>query len=344
VRKLTTILALLVGLTLTLAPPSPAQGSILENTLTLGSAAALPDLWSGQEPVYSSSQTVAYETTSVAVALPETGVSAEGDAVALAAASATSGGVLSTTYYDIYYGQWESVAQGLSAYLDAAFTTARDVLGYDNSGYGKITITFYSDPSSSTSGYMYWGENGIYLNLLYGSSITDSYLQSYGSTVAHETAHVLFFHETNLDERYAYTTVGGSCTTWVTEALSYYVSDVVYPYGDQYSASTLGSLLYYYSWNGQWRSSWYASGRDYKYGTADSLDLVQLESIGQFLADYGGGWDAIHQTLDELASSGDFDTAFRLAYGLETGQFTTSSGAFVNTLYSQYIYYYLGHF
>lgn len=260
---------------------------------------------------------------------------------ALAVPAADS--VKSTTYYNLHYSNWESVANALTPYLDAAFTTSRDVLGYSNSGYGKIDVYFYSNPRSGTAGYTTPGENALYLNLYYGSSTSDAYLRDYGSTVAHETSHVFFFHQTSIQNRYSWDSAGGSAWTWITESLSYYVGDVVYPYGSQYGKAALGSLLSYYSKDGSLRYSWQDSGGRYKVGAANALDLVQLETIGQFLAERGG-WGSIQGMLRNLAAGNDFDTAFKKSFGLETGMASTASGSGVNTLYSEYIKYYLGHY
>jgi hypothetical protein len=154
---------------------------------------------------------------------------------------------------------------------------------------------------------------------------------------------VLFFHDTNVQNRYAWNTTGASAYTWITEALSYYIGDVVYPYGDQYSKGQLGAMVNSYSHNGTLRSSWYNTWLDYKQGNASGLDLVQLQSIGKYLADTGGA-GAIKDMVHNLAAGDDFDQAFSKAFGKETGMFSTASGADVNTLYSGYINYYLGHY
>jgi hypothetical protein len=251
--------------------------------------------------------------------------------------------VKSTDYFNIHYGSWQGVAESVSPYLDAAFTTSRDVLGYDNAGYGKIDVYFYSDPKSGTAGYTYAGENTIHINLLYGDSTKDSYLRGYGSTIAHETGHVLFFHETKVQNRYAWGTNGAAAYTWITEALSYYIGDVVYPHGSQYSKAQLGSMVNTYSRNGSQRNTWLNSGGNYMQGVSSSLDLVQLKTIGQYL-ESAGGWGAIQAALSNLAAGNDYDTAFRKAFGKDTGMSSTASGADVNTLYSGYINYYLGHY
>lgn len=259
------------------------------------------------------------------------------------AVTAAADAVKTTDYYNIHYGSWQGVAEAITPYLSAAFTTPRDVLGYDNGGYGKIEVYFYSDPKSGTAGYTYPGENAIHINLMYGESTKDSYLRDYGQTVAHETGHVFFFHQTKLQNRYAWGSSGASAYTWISESLSYYIGDVVYPFGPQYSKAQLGSMFNSYSRNGSVRASWLDSGRNYKVGTPSGLDLVQLDTIGKYLADTGG-WGAIQSTLRNLAAGDDFDAAFRKAFGKETGMTGTASGAGVNTLYSDYINYYLGHY
>ncbi len=260
-------------------------------------------------------------------------------ALAIPVAALAASSVKSTTYYNIYYDQWQGVADAMGTYLDAAFTTARDVLGYDNGSNGKIEIHFYSDPGSSTLGYTIPGSNSFYLNLTHGSSTSDSYLRDYGATAAHETSHVLFFHETRVNM----SSGDAAAYTWLTEAISYYVGDVVYSYGDKLSKSALGSYLSSYSSNGSKKVSWWTSGDNYKNGSYSALDLVQLESIGLYL-DSLKGWSGIQSVLTYLSQGNSVDSAFQKVYGKETGQKDTSTGSTVNTLYSGYIYYYLGHY
>lgn len=252
-------------------------------------------------------------------------------------------GVLSTTYYNIHYDQWQSVASSLTQYLDAAFTTPRDVLGYSNGSYGKIDLYFYSDPKSSVLGYTTPGSNSIYINLTHGSATNDSYLRDYGEDVAHETGHVLFFHDTGVNNRNSLGSSEGSSYTWFTEALSYYIGEVAYPYGPQMSKSSLGSLLSSSSSNGSKKASWWSSGDDYKNGSYTSLDLAQLETIGYFLASRGGNSN-IQSALSYLSKGDTVESALKKAYGEDTGQSGTSSGADVKTLYSDYLNYYLGHY
>lgn len=257
--------------------------------------------------------------------------------------SAALAGEKTTTYYTLHYDSWSEVADALTPYLDAAFTTSKNVLGYDNSGFGKIDIYFYSDPGSATLGYTTAGQNSFHLNLTHGTSLRDSYLSEYGQTIAHETAHVFFFHQTKLNEKYAWSSDGAATYTWLTEALSYYVGGVAYPYGSQYSKATLASTFKYYSRNGAERASWLDTGRDYKNGSASALELVQLETIGYFISETYS-WSGIASLLSTLAANGNYESAFKTIFGKESGQSGTSSGADVNTLYSDYIHFYLGHY
>lgn len=248
----------------------------------------------------------------------------------------------STTYYNIYYDQWGSIADALTSYLDAAFTTPANLLGYNNPGYGKINVYLYSDPKSSTEGYMYHGENNLYLNV--GTADTsDSAVRAYASTVSHETTHILFDHETNIYSAYASNTYGYSYMTYLTEALAYYVGDSLYPSGDQWGQSTIGAALSYYSHSGAVKRSWWQTGYDYKNDNVDALDWYQLHAIGYFLAN-GEGTGKVSALMSDLAQTKNFDTAYSMVYGKTSGQTSTATGSNVNSLYNDYYYYYFGHY
>ncbi len=251
--------------------------------------------------------------------------------------------VLTSGRYELHYGSYSGVANALTTYLDSAFSAAKGVLGYDNGGYGQIDVYFYSDPGSSTSGYTYIGDNAIYLNVRGGSDTSSTWLSEYGSTVAHETSHVLFEHKTGMGNLYSPSQVGFYAVTWLTEAIAYYTGDVVYSYGSRYSKNTLGYNLMLASADGANRTSWWGTGYRYQSGWADSLDLIQLESIGKYLTAQGGS-DSLARLTSYMGASKDFEGSFMSTYGMYTGQFSTDSGAKVNTLYSKYLNYYLGHY
>ena len=253
-------------------------------------------------------------------------------------AVASSSSYMSTTYYKIYYGSYSSVATALanSVYLNAAYTAASGVIGYSTSN--KINIYFYSSPSSSTLGYTYAGQETIYINLYKGSSTSSSVLAAYGSTIAHETGHVLFFDYTKLQNSYTYN------VTWLTEALSYYIGDVAYAYGSKYSKSTISSYLNYYSSSGKTKQSWYTTGKNYYNGSVGGMEWYQLHAIGYFLENYGSGSTSVKNLLTYLHNGTDFETAFSKAYGLSTGDTSTTTSSSTNTLYSKYYYYWYGKY
>jgi hypothetical protein len=253
--------------------------------------------------------------------------------VALAPA-ALADAVKSTTYYNLHYASWESMANAMQPYVDAAFTAARDVLGYDNAGYAKIDVYFTSDAKNNADGYYYTGQNVLYLNLARFSATSADDAKSLDSILSHETSHLLFNHKT-----------GGydSASSWYDEALAYYVGNVAYPYGPQYSKSEIGASLSYYSHKGATKSGWFETGLRYSEGNDTSLDWWQLNAIGYYLNSLGG-WQGIQKTLMYLASSKDLEWSLIAAYGEPSGQFGTSTGSRVNTLYSDYYHYYFGHY
>lgn len=247
--------------------------------------------------------------------------------------AALAGGVKSTTYYNLHYESWESMANAMLPYLDAAFTTARDVLGYDNQGYAKIDVYFTYDAKAWADGYYYWGQNALYLNLARHNTVNEANAKALDSLVAHETSHLLFYHKTG------YT----SASSWYDEALAYYVGNVAYPYGPQFGKSEIGASLSYYSRAGGTKAGWFETGLRYFQGTATSLDWWQLNAIGYYL-NSAGTWQGIQQTLTYLASGKDLEWSLTAAYGKSSGQFGTITGAGANTLYSDYYYYYFGRY
>ncbi len=278
---------------------------------------------------------------------------AGGGASAGASAGAASAGATYWWYYDTTY--YRMLVPGTSSgpnasylmwayliddYLSAAYSSARAVLGADNGGYGLInTWLYYDSANRDLLGYYTYGGNDIHLNL----AASNQSAADYGATMAHETAHVLFDHKTHLYDR------DPVAEAWLTEALAYYVGDTVYPYGYNAGYSYNSAVLKYYSDNGAQKSSWYESGARYDsrggYSGATALDQAQVETIGYFLANYSSeGWGAIQDMVNYLAQGQSIDSALTNAYGLASGQMGTDSGEGVNTLYSKYIYYYLGHY
>lgn len=273
--------------------------------------------------------------------------SASGGSSAAAAASTTYWWYLNLADYRVLmpgtsvgpYNAYYQFALGLSGYLPSAYDTASAVLGTGNDGYGKINLWLDYASGDYSAGWYYMGRNynDITLNLW----ISGSY-SYFGSVASHETTHLILDHKTNLYNR------AGVESSWVTEALAWYAQETVYPYGDRNGYAYNAALLNYYSQNGKQRSDWYSSGGRYNgwiAGQASNLDYVQMQTIGYFLANSSRGWSAIHDTVSYLARGLDIDSAFARAYGgLTTGMHSTASGEGVNTLYSKYLYYYLGHY
>lgn len=264
-------------------------------------------------------------------------------AVLLFLPSLAQAGVLSTTYYNLDYDRWSGVANAMVPYLDAAFTTPRDLLSYNNQGHGKIDVHFYSDSRDETLGYMNPGENALFLNIYGGQKTSSDYLSDYGNTVAHETTHILYYNKTGLQDRYDLNSQAMQSDLWVSESIAFYVGDMAYPQGPQETKASIGAQLSRYSNGGSKRVSWYDSGVRYGDDTATNLDYVQLDAIGQFLANYGGT-QGVAKFTDYLVHDGNFDAAMVSAYGKPSGQYSTDSGAGVNTLYSEYIKYYFGSY
>ena len=272
---------------------------------------------------------------------------ASGVSAASSAANATTWWYISTANYRVLipgtsagpYTSYYLFATGLANYLPESYSAATAVLGANNSGYGKINVWLDYRVNHDAAGWYYMGQgyNDISLNLWTGG--TTAY---YGGVASHETAHLLLDHETDIYNRQ------GVASSWVTEALAWYVQESVYAYGDQNGYAYNSAMLRYYSQDGRLRSNWYESGGRYNgwiAGEATNLDYVQMETIGYFLANSTRGWAAIQDTVDYLASGLGIDASFSMAYGgLSTGMYGTTSGAGVGTLYSYYLNYYLGHY
>jgi hypothetical protein len=245
-----------------------------------------------------------------------------------------------TTYFNIIYDNATEYgwARSLATYLNEAFRAARTVVGYD-SRKGAITIDFYNK-KDGYGGYIYGGQQTIYLNRYYFSTYA-----KWGATVAHETAHILFYNYTNAHYW------GSSLLhyrTFLTEALSWYTGDVVYRYGSRYSESTVKANLKYYTNQTGYYMSWYGAGYYYRNGSGASLvqSIWMMDAIGYFLT---GGLTSsssskVRSLLTSLrnqasslqgGSASAFESAFKTAYGYYANsawQYTGTSD-FKNTSY-----------
>jgi len=272
-----------------------------------------------------------------------------------------------TTYYDInYYSSTQyKWAKGLAPYLSRAFWAAKTTIGYD-ARIGKINIYFsYSNPSAL--GWMYSGFQRIYLSRANFTSYYD-----WGSVLAHETAHVLFYNYTKAH------LWNGSLLyyrTFLTESLSWYAGDYVYKY-NRYSRSSAYNQIranlqyYYYAQEEDTRKhlSWYDSGYYYRNGTGDNTNLWyqniwQLKAIGWYLTGgrltssspnvkkllytmrtWTSRWGYRLRSYNSSTALAYFESAFQYAYGARANsawQYTGSKDeAYKNTsyLYGRYWY------
>lgn len=258
----------------------------------------------------------------------------------------------STTYYTIYYNnstqyQW---AKGLAPYLSRSFWAAKTTIGYD-ARLGKMNIYFSKDRYGL--GWMYGGYQSIYLSIPYFTSYN-----MWGSVVAHETAHVLYY---NYTKAHLWNQSLGYYDAFLTESLAWYAGDYVYNY-NKYTTSSAYSriranLKYYADRTGR-VMSWYQSGYYYVNGSGDNLGQAayQLSAIGWYLT--GGRLTSsspyLKNTLSRLRQFGSyagyylrsansstartyFEYAFKLSYGRYANtawQYTGSSnGAYRSTSY-----------
>jgi hypothetical protein len=290
--------------------------------------------------------------------------------VTVGAATVTQYTSYSTTYYNIWYASGNATslayAQGIAPYMDKAYKAAYSVIGYDQRDYknaatgqpSKLNIKFYS-ADDGAYGYMLSNynvfANTVYLNTNYLKDLTYA---AWGDTVAHETAHILFFNYTkaqNWSSRLTY------YTDFLTEALSHFAGDCVYGYADGvnpagYSQSYIAAQVKFYAAKLGTTYSWYDAGYHYYNATSqDELDFAKwnLRAIGSFLAeDIRTGTSSKLKTLlttlrndtgllswspnSTTTSVSHFEAAFKTAYGKYANsawQYTGSTKAKTDTAY-----------
>jgi hypothetical protein len=189
---------------------------------------------------------------------------------------------------------------------------------------GYIDVQFVNSGNNGTCGSTPIGKMQITLNTYY--NFTGAY---WGSILAHETCHVYFYIYTKAklwNSGLLY------YRTFLAESLAWYAGDMVYKYGNLYSASTVkGSLKYAYS-----RSKIVMNFPDtgyyyYRYGPSDQVRW-QLRAQGYFLANNYGyskvtslmdrlfgssfwGWGQGVCSLSSTEAQKYFDNCFYSAYG-----------------------------
>jgi hypothetical protein len=230
--------------------------------------------------------------------------------------------VYQTTYYSIIYRNATELewAKALSTYLEESYGAAKKVIGYD-ARRGKLNINFYNRKDGS-GGFMYGGLQNIWLNRYYFSNY-----ESWGSVVAHETAHVFFY---NYTKAFAWNWKLANYTTFLTESLSWYAGSVVYKYGEMYSEATVKANLQYYYGKTNTILSWYDAGYYYRKASGDKTTQAkwQLLSMGYFLTGGATGEAAanVKTLLTTLRTSfrylmnwkssiNAFENSFKKAYG-----------------------------
>jgi len=277
-----------------------------------------------------------------------------------------------TEYYNIYYKDNDksglSYAKGLEPYLSKAYNAALSVIGFDYRNpdqQGKLNIKLYNSQDGAY-GYMAPSKTAIgstvFLNTYY---LKDQSYGAWGNTVAHETAHIMFFNYTNAGK---WNPGLWNYTTYLTEALSWYAADCVYGWADRKTSSTISasyirSQIKFYSNVFNKNFSWYDTGLAYAdpHSQVDlSFSAWNLRAIGSFLTDdlrtgtapkvktllttlRNNEASLSNQSFSESKNSiAKFEDAFKTAYGKYANsawQFTGPRGPKADTTYLYGDYY-----
>ncbi len=269
----------------------------------------------------------------------------------------------STPYYNIYYKPADAnaltYARGIESYLPKAYNAALSVIGYDYrypSQLGKLNLVLYNEKDGAY-GYMSPGRNAlnscVFLNTNYLKS--EPYA-AWGNTIAHETAHIMFFNYAKADR---WSPAIQSQLTFLTEALAWYAGDCVYGWADHkasgtMSASYIRSQVKYYSQAMDKTFTWAQTGAAYQDPKAHSdavLAIWNLRAAGSYLTDdlRGAPSTKLRNLLTTLrlkegqlrsdygsTALNAFEDSFKAVYGKyanSAGQFTGLSGTSTNTAY-----------
>lgn len=264
---------------------------------------------------------------------------------ALPATSYSTSGVIKTTYFDITYksATEKKAADALALYVGAAYSAAKSVIGYDNklwtqsgstlyqsSQITKINVSFYNNPSD---GFSAWasGSSSITFNLAAYPTFDGKKM---GSTLAHETTHILF----NTNARTAYwnrSTNMGYYQDFIHEALAYYAGNVAYQYGgytqsyikqqlQSYTKQTYGSTTTFMSWWGAGKVYREASSGQRGFDKTFWTAWWTFNAAGYFLA-YG-----------KSSKTKSLVDAFRNSSGLRSSDYNTARGAYEQAFKTAY--------
>jgi hypothetical protein len=248
-------------------------------------------------------------------------------------------GVLSADaagYY--YYGStiyryyWTTTAQynlakAIAPYGYAANRAALVSMGGRNvttSAYW-LTIKFYYQVSN-TLGYMNWGGHDINLNTYYTFSGA-----KWGGVLAHETSHILFFDYTkalNWNRSLL------PYIDFLTESMAFYAGDMVYTYGNRYSASYVKTQLKSYAASNKFTVSFYGTGYYYRNGGQYfNQSWWQLHAQGYYFAN--GNTTAYYSRLSNLMYYLRYYAQWS-GYYLRSSSFSTAQSYFEYSFYQAY--------
>lgn len=237
-------------------------------------------------------------------------------------------------FYD-YQSQFTYITR-VAPYLNESVWSAYRVLG--NRGWaGRIDIHLYSK-NDGWGGYANLGSNALWLNTYSWSSYTTG--ASIGSTIAHETSHILFGHHVKgslwanktKDMWYYY--------SFLTESLAYYTGSVAYAYGPKYSAATIKSYLKARAGQTHQIISWWGTGKIYNNRNSYSSTLFnqawwQFHAQGWFLTGNNKlGNPQLGKLLDTLRTYASYS-----GYYLQSASFTTARAYFEYSFKVSYGYY-----
>ncbi|MFH0823570.1 MAG: hypothetical protein V2B18_12520 [Pseudomonadota bacterium] len=262
-------------------------------------------------------------------------------------------GYVSKGPYKFYYEDVirQKVVEALTAnvvYWQEPFAAASTVLGFGKEGPGTtslgpldegfIPVHVLKPDRPGLAGGWWCSDDGSKksianqgINLYVDGDLSQPSLDLYGSTLAHETCHLIYGNHTRLYERDWFWTDGnrGSMTygyvwdTYLTEALAHFTGSCYYSRGPQYSKSEIEDRV-----KGKARS-WADTGYRYEADWSERVNW-ELMAIGWFLYDYGEGKGGnVKRLVNHLAENhnGDrvFDKAYMSAYSKYPGHEQTSA-------------------
>jgi hypothetical protein len=250
-------------------------------------------------------------------------------AVCLGLAATVSVNAAGYYTYGIYRYYWTTTAQynlarAIAPYGYEAKRAALVSMGGRNVYTGYVDVAFYSQ-NSNTLGYTYGGTK-LWLNMYHNK--TGGF---WGSVLAHETSHIYFFQYTNANY---WNSSMRSYIDFITESMAFYAGDMVYAYGNRYSASTVKANLKYYASYTKSVVSFYGTGYYYRYGgTNFNQSWWQLHAQGYYFAN--GYTSSYYSRLSNLMYYFR-NFSQNSGYYLRSSTFNTARYYFENCFYLAY--------